>query len=132
MLIATLTALYFLFFAGGSEGLVAQFDQIAGLSAEHVTEEDRATEVQSVLDEMRAALDEFQADILDLRQQAWRVDADYGATRADYLRVFSQLDAAWLRSEQRIIELRFGMRDLMTREEWNAVFGALREMRKDG
>ena len=128
MLIATLTALFILFFAGDvSEGSTeSQLDRASQLLAQHVTEDERAIEVQAAMQEMRDVLNAFDLEFVDLRRQAATVDANYDATSADYDRVFSQLEESWLRTQRRIVSLRFRMLANMTREEWDSVFGALR------
>ena len=51
MLIATLTVLYLLFFAGPQGGLVQQIDDAFSAVTGAVTSEERATEVQAALEE---------------------------------------------------------------------------------
>ncbi len=115
MLIAIFTALYLLFFTGGASGSITEeVDQISDLVTQHVANEQRAADGQVVLEEMRTLLTAFEQEVLDLRQQLFEVDQNYTATREDYERALGDLDAVWLRMEQRTVELRFEMRDIMT------------------
>jgi hypothetical protein len=132
MLIATLTALYLLFFSGNGGTFINEIDQVSDLVAEHVADEQRATDAKNVLAELRGALTGFPQDWLVLRQRVYEVDTSYTSTRGDYEEALRALNAAWLHRQQRVVELRFEMRDLLSHEEWDAVFTAHREMRGDG
>ncbi len=124
MLIATLTVLYLLFFAGPQGGLSEQIDHASSTVTDEVSSEERAAEVQAALEEMLSAANAFEQEILELRRKFFEVDANYDATAEDYEQVFSELDTTWMRMQRRIVQLRYRMLGSMTREEWRAVFGA--------
>ncbi len=123
MLIATLTVLYLLFFAGPQGGLVEQIDDAFSAVTDAVTSAERAAEVQAALEEMRSAANAFEQQVQDLRDEFFEVDANYNATREDYEQLFAQLDVAWMQMQRRVVTLRYRMLGSMTREEWYAVFG---------
>lgn len=123
MLIATLTVLYLLFFAGPQGGLTEQMNRASSAIMTEVDSEERRAEIQAALDEMRAAKAAFEQEILDLRGEFFEVDSNYDSTREDYEKVFADLDATWMRTQRRIVTLRYRMLGSMTREEWYAVFG---------
>ena len=79
MLIATLTVLYLLFFAGPQGGLGEQIDHASSVVTDEVSSEERAAEVQATLEEMRSAANSFEQEILDLGRKFFAVDANYDA-----------------------------------------------------
>ena len=123
MLIATLTVLYLLFFAGPQGGLTQQIEDAFSAVTDAVTSEERAAEVEAALEEMRSATSAFNQEVQDLRDEFFEVDANYDATQADYEQLFAQLDVAWMRMQRRVVTLRYRMLGAMTREEWYAAFG---------
>ena len=130
MLIALMTALYFLVFSGAAHLTPEQeLQELSSLITEHVADQQHAEAARKLVTEMEASMSSFQQDILNLRRQAFTVDSDYHATRADYQRIFDLLDETWLRHERTMIDLRFRMKEHMTKAEWTTVFEALQ---KDG
>ncbi len=123
MLIATLTVLYLLFFAGPQGGLGEQIDHASSTVTDEVSSEERAAEVQATLEEMRSAANAFEQQLQDMRDEFFEVDANYDATREDYEQLFAQLDVAWMQMQRRVVTLRYRMLGSMTRKEWYAVFG---------
>lgn len=126
MIIATLSALL-LFFGGGvlgdsDEQMVALMKDAA---AECIADPGRREEAQQVLDRMQREVADYEFQLFGQRRRLLNVDRDYDATPEDYRVVVRHMHAVWLGTERRLIDLRFQLRDLMTRDEWYAMMGGV-------
>ena len=88
-----------------------------------VTDPQRRAEVLKVIERMKA-VDSRQAARAEKVHKQASADAGRRATpSADLVKQFEALDADGRAAANELIDLRFAAKDLMTREEWQAVFG---------
>jgi hypothetical protein len=56
------------------------------------------------------------------RAEAAQLILDHAADRAEIEAVLDQLNRDWERGQERVLDLRFELRDQLTREEWVALY----------
>ncbi len=61
--------------------------------------------------------------VSELRSSFLDLHADYDTTEADFNAITEKMIAAGKEGQKSILDARTAMRKLMTREEWNGVFG---------
>lgn len=112
---------------GGSRAEVVQTMDTA---IKHVvTDPGRAKQAQEVVAKIAQEHADLESTIIDLRQQALALDENPSASAADYEAIYHKLDAAWTAHQQRILDLRFQLRDILTEQEWNKVFEKVDKVR---
>ena len=133
MLIATITALI-LIFGGGTDAASVKKNVLAmqDMVKQHIADEERQTQVSDLLTEMVEELDGFEKRAVELQKGIFDVDKVYGSTAEDFRAVFKKINRNWDETQRRMTDLRFKMRDLMKRDEWNAVFADLRKVQEKG
>ena len=124
MIITTMTILYLLFGVGGgdSQTTVERMDMLV---QEIVLDKKRMKQARSVLKEMKKESKRFQKELHGIRGKLLSIDAKHDASLDEYRAVFKQADDAWFRTETKLVELRFRMKDHMIRAEWKELFAAL-------
>ena len=121
MLIATITALIFIFGGGGLEFYLTNIKKPV---KEHVQEKERR---EVILDESKALqkdLKAFRKDIEEHLDDLIEVHSAYTSVPADYDAAGDQLLADQEKVSARTLDARDNMKEQMTREEWDAVFKA--------
>jgi len=79
----------------------------------------RAKEVAGLVDQLeRHFAEALKANRTHL-ERLWALDADYDATEADFLKLFSDFNAGGVRRRDRFVELRDRMIAATTEAEWN-------------
>lgn len=130
MLIAALTALFVLVFAGGSGGdrniqaTAARLESAVQACVEDSGRAEQGSRIaQEIQSEVKAFLDQVKQD----REALLEVDARREATDEALWKVFNEMTAHWEKHERRILDLRFELKAKLTREEWKALFQALED-----
>ncbi len=124
MVVTTLTLLYLLFGVGGGDTQTT-IERMDALVQEIVLDKKRMKQARSVLKEMKKESKRFQKELSGIRGKLLSIDAKHDASLNEYRAVFKEADEAWFRTEKTLIELRFRMKDHMTRPEWRALFAGL-------
>jgi hypothetical protein len=102
-------------------------DELEAIAADHITDDFRAKQVSAVIENMQTELDRFERQRRRVTNELLLLDRNYNADLAEYRRVTHEMNALWRNTETTLVDLRFEMRNLMTRDEWKAVFKALDE-----
>jgi hypothetical protein len=130
MLIAALTTLFLLVFTGGSGGdrdILATITRIEPAVQACVKDSARAGRGARIAREMRSELKAFMDQVKKDREAFLEVDARHETTEDDLWKVFRASTTTWETYEHRLIELRFTLKETLTREEWKALFEALED-----
>jgi hypothetical protein len=118
-----LATLLFLFGFGGDSG--DTLERLREMLPTLITDAERADQAVQLIDETLALRGETVARFDDLRLELRAVDADHGATRADYEAISARYDDIWADAQEGLVERRVRFRQLLTREEWAALNEAL-------
>lgn len=115
--------LFALLFGGSSESpLLDYIDTHTRLAKEHVTEKPRLKNVLHIFDEMEDTGKKFQKKRLTAKKKLLKKAKHHESNADDFKIELDQLMHEADNTESALLELRFKLKDVMTREEWNAVF----------
>ena len=90
----------------------------------HVADPDRLESVGQMLDEVENASQAHQEQIQDLADQVQSLNASYDSSEDDYASITAKGLEVARDLRAKLLDLRFSMKEQMTREEWAAVFPA--------
>jgi hypothetical protein len=117
------------YFLGGGAGAInavaltpATVEALSDRVAIVVEDPARAEAAQSTLADLKAEVVAFEKTFAVSGKAVKRSYRDHGADRADIEAVLDQLNRDWERGQERALDLRFELRDQLTREEWAALY----------
>jgi hypothetical protein len=126
MVVATLTAITILIFAvGGGDGF--SFGVFEGGVKDFVSDRHRAKQIIAITDQADKEVEALTKDFKKASKELTKLNSNYDATRGEFKEFLDQLDERRAKFQERIIELRLKARDLMTQEEWQAVYAKAKE-----
>jgi hypothetical protein len=120
--------MYWYFFGGGSGAVDAgalTVETVNELSdrVEIVVEDPRRAEAaRSVLGELAQEVESFEKTFTASGKKVTRSYRDHEADRAEIEAVLEQLNRDWQSGQERMLDMRFELRDQLTREEWEALY----------
>ena len=127
MVIATITAITVLIFAFGGGGGGFSFGVFKPGVKDHVSERHRAKQIIAVTKQADKEVEALTKDFKKASKGLTKLNLNYDATRGELKEFLDQLDERRAKFQERIIELRLKARDLMTQEEWQAVYAKAKE-----
>lgn len=107
---------------GGSMLTSASVKQLSERTEEVITEPARAEAAQQTLTELRKEVKAFQKTFSKSCKQLNKSYKDHADHGNQALVILDELNSSWEVSQQRAIDLRFELRDSMTKEEWAALY----------
>jgi 16S rRNA C1402 N4-methylase RsmH len=107
---------------GGSMLTSASVKQLSERTQEVISEPARAEAAQQTLAELRKEVKAFQKTFSKSGKELNKSYKDHAADLNHAMVVLEELNSGWGTSQQRAIDLRFELKDSMTREEWSALF----------
>lgn len=116
--------MYWYFFGGGAAGINAgaltpsSVEQFSDRVAIVVEDPGRVEAAQRTIGELHQVVESFEKDFDATGKAIARSYRDHAADRADIEAVLDQMNRDWERGQERVLDLRFGLRDQLTREEW--------------
>ena len=122
MIIAAITILTLLF-GGGTFSL----DNVRDAAKEVIQDKDRAKQVVAITKEADKEFKSFTKNVNKLSEQLVQMNKDYNLTRADIAAFYTQTDKRRMAFLENFVELRFQAKNLMTAEEWQAMYIKIRE-----
>ena len=125
MLIALLTA-FLLGGGGGAAGAIltpAGVKELVNQVEATVADESRGSRAADALTELRRETKSFENDLDRSGKKLTNLFKNHGAEPAAMVEVLDELNVSWAESQRRAVELRFELKDALTEEEWNEVFG---------
>ena len=120
--------MYWYFFGGGSGAIdagaltPATVEELGERVETVVADPVRAKAAGSILDELGQAVVSFEKAFAASGKAVTRSYRDHAADRAEIEAVLDQLNRDWEAGQERVLDLRFELRDQLTREEWAALY----------
>ena len=129
MLIAALVTLLLLHFGLHGESAVSDVqvavETMREFAKDEIHEAERLERILATLDEMSHSQEEFLTAVTSAHIQILMVESQYDAGAEAYRSACKHLEEVWEAAERRMIDLRFRLKDDLTRAEWNAMFEKL-------
>ena len=122
MIIAAITILTILF-GGGTFSL----DNVRDASKAVIKDKDRSKQVVAVTKEADKEFKSFTKNVHNLSKQLVQMNKDYNLTREEIDTFYLQADKSRKAFLERFVELRFQAKNLVTAEEWQAMYAKIRE-----
>jgi hypothetical protein len=122
MLIAAITVFTLLF--GGS---FFSLDIVRDAAKEVIEDKDRAKQVVAITKEADKEFKSFTKNVNKLSKQLVQMNKDYNLTREKIDSFYTQTDKRRMAFLEKFVELRFQAKNLMTAEEWQAMYIKIRE-----
>jgi hypothetical protein len=120
--------MYWYFFGGGAGAIdagaltPAAVEELSDRVAIVVEDPVRAEAAQSTLDELRKEVVAFDKKFTASGKAVTRSYRDHAADRAEVEAALDQLNRDWERGQERVLDLRFELREQLTREEWASLY----------
>lgn len=120
--------MFWYFFGGGAGGInagaltPATVEELSDRVAIVTEDPARAEAAQSILEDLRKDVVAFDKKFSASGKAVKRSYQDHAADRADIEAVLDQLNRDWERGQERALDLRFELREQLTREEWAALY----------
>jgi hypothetical protein len=120
--------MYWYFFGGGAGGIEAgaltpaAVEELSDRIAIVVEDPVRAESAQSILEDLRKDVVAFDKKFAAAGKVVRRSYRDHEADRAEIEAVLDGLNRDWQRGQERALDLRFELREQLTREEWAALY----------
>jgi hypothetical protein len=127
MVIATITAITVLIFAVGGGGGGFSFGVFKPGVKDHVSDKHRAKQIIAITKQADKEVEALTKDFNKVSKELTRLNSNYDATGEELKKFLDQLDGRRAKFQERIIDLRFKARNLMTSEEWQAVYAKAKE-----
>jgi hypothetical protein len=125
-MILALLAWYFLSGAGAGGGAIltsSDVDDLGEQAAIVIEDEARVRSVARTLERLKEDVKEFEAVFAESGRELNGLYEDHVKNREEALAVLDGLNSAWEASQKRALDARFALREMMTEEEWSALFG---------
>ena len=122
-ILATITVVTVLM-GGGSNFTL---DHVRDAAKEGIKDKDRAKQVVAITKEADKEFKSYNKNIGKLSKQLVQMNADYNLTREEIKSFYNKSDKSRRAFLERFIELRFEAKDLMTPEEWQAMYTKIQE-----
>ena len=127
MIIATITAIIFIFSGG-----MFSFDVFKDSADKVLKDKDRTKQIKVITKEADKALKSLVNNINDHSKKLVSLNANYNMSREDLDAFLSQGDQYREQFQERLIELRFQAKNLLTREEWEAMYAQIEKKSQNG
>ena len=120
--------MYWYFFGGGAGAIAAgaltpaSVEQLSDRIEVVVEDPERAEAAQATLDELMKEVVAFDKKFKASGKVVKRSYRDHAADRAEVEAVLDQMNRDWERGQERALDLRFELREKLTREEWAALY----------
>jgi hypothetical protein len=124
MLIALLTTFLILHFSPHSPAVAAPFEQTAALIKQHVTEEARQTQALALVDRMKTQSTEYAQRREKLTDALVTLTAKRATQVSEIESAAQPLIADDRATAEKLLDLRFQLKSVLTADEWAQVFPA--------
>ena len=118
MIIGTITIIVILLGGGGMFSL----DAFRSAIKDHVADKDRQEQVIELTKQWDNELKDYGDHVKNRADKAHKLLRDYGARRDDFEAFFKDEDWRREKAVERLLDLRFQAKDLVTADEWKAVY----------
>ena len=115
----------FLYFYMMSNSVEARLDVIA-LAEKQLTEivqnDDREAKAIDIIEQMKVTVQKQHDDYSVIQSDFLKVNADYNANVQQYNALDKNVDAFWRSTMKQQIDLRFSLKEQLTRDEWDKLY----------
>ena len=119
MLIALTIFILTWFFGGGAGVLPEDFNKT--IKAE-ISDNQTRKSIGKITKQMEKDAASFEKTLENLAKEALRLNADYDADRDEFMRMTDQMIGNKEQIQKGLLDQRFALIELMTEEQWNAVW----------
>ena len=116
-MLAGIALVVLLMFGGG-----AKLDIVNKSLKSYVESSERAKRAQEIVQKLSEARIATKDRVVAIRADIRALDEKYDATADEYRAHLRRLDKEWHGLQKILLDGRFQLRDLLTEQEWNAVF----------
>ncbi|UCG12729.1 MAG: hypothetical protein JSU72_20015 [Deltaproteobacteria bacterium] len=102
-------------------------DTLGGLVKESISEPERQKEIKWLVDDMEKELKDFNKQLKKSSKTLAKLNRNHNSRREDLENVLDELNGRRINSQEKLLEIRFKMKERMSREEWQAVFSGNEE-----
>jgi len=97
-------------------------EKVSDLIRETVSEPHRSEEILSLVNDMEKELKDFNKQLKKSSKTLAKLNRNHNSRREDLENVLDELNDRRINSQEKLLEIRFEMKERMSREEWQAVF----------
>lgn len=119
MLIAILLGI---FLSTGSTAGQRFIDALSVKVKDNITVSEQKKELLSLVDDMEDEIEKFSRQLRGSSEAIRRLNKNHGATHEEFETVLGELNSGRERTQEKIITIRFKMKNRLTREEWKKIF----------
>ncbi len=105
------------------QNLLNEMEQTRGAVITSVTDPARAGRILVQLETVEQAIRDFDQEFVKAGKDIGRLYSRHDATPGDFEGIMDQVANSRVKARKKIVEARFKAKELMTPEEWKAVFG---------
>lgn len=120
MIIATVTALMYLWGGGGME--LFSLEHLKPQIEQYVNSGERQDQLLALIKVEDKKMVEFNKEANAAGKKLLELNKDYDANADEFQGIIDDFEPQLLQAQSRYVELRFALKEKMTREEWQAVF----------
>jgi D-mannonate dehydratase len=129
MIIATVTVISMLLLGGGNFSFEKYFNSFVKNVVEDKSRREQILDLTKKADKQ---LDQYRKEVKKvLSKDIKMVFKNFDATEEDYRNAMARADQSRIAVQKSIIELRLRIKDLMTEEEWNAMYELIRKKKAE-
>ncbi|HID28823.1 MAG TPA: hypothetical protein EYP19_02325 [Desulfobacterales bacterium] len=121
MLIALIVSLFLSLYSSDLPGMEF-IERVSNLIKETVTEPQRSEELLSLVDDMKKEFKDFNNQLKKAGKTLSKLNRNHNSRREDLEDVLDKLNGSRVDSQAKLLEIRFQMKERMSREEWQTVF----------
>ncbi|MGD9189639.1 MAG: hypothetical protein PVI89_15575 [Desulfobacteraceae bacterium] len=98
-------------------------DLLNAFIEQSITQPDRRKAISGDADDIEKALEHFSKKLKKAAKRMVKANEDHDSNRAAFENILEELNGERADTQQKILELRFSIRDQMSRKEWQEAFG---------
>ncbi len=125
MIIGTITVLSILLFGGSGFSFEKYYKSFIKNVVEDKT---RREQILDLTKEADKQLDQYEKEVLKIwSDDIKRTYRNFDATEEDYKKVIARADQSRIAMQRSLVDLRLGVKELMTEQEWKEMFDQIRK-----
>ena len=113
---------YFYMMANSVDARLDVIAQVEKQLIEIVQDDNREAKAIDVIEQMKLTVKKQHDDYSAIQSEFLRVSADYSADIQQYNALDKRIDAFWRSTMEQQIDLRFALKEQLTREEWKKLY----------
>jgi hypothetical protein len=113
---------YFYMMANNVEARHDVLTQVEKYLVEIVQDDDREANAIDVIEQMKVTVKKQHDDYSVIQSDYLKISADYNADVRQYHALDKKFDAFWQSTMKQQVDLRFSLKDQLTKEEWKKLY----------